>query len=250
VFSRSVWSHKILNYFSSYLEACIYPENAFDGHFKLLPGERIEKLLAKISTDNIAIDLLERKLHQSCHKLCLMWKAGKHSIEAEKEFYALTYNSSPALYGNDAIKVNYHLEALVFFARSSLDIASTIFGYLLPEPFTKKRYDSFNKLVKGITVGDDRIEIAPYFEKLRENQESWLSIISNTNRGRSLRDKIAHQMDFPIDYIELDPLSERRRAIVWVDQDRYLPLLEFVQNLKFGVIECFLLMENICIKNF
>ncbi len=224
----------------SFLKTCVYPQEVFDGHYDILPGERIEENLGKIQNIDIDIGHLERKLHQSCHKLCLMWKAGAHSIEAEREFYSSTIKDAPALFGEDAIKVNYHLESLVLFARSALDVSSTIFGHLLPDPFTRKRLDSFNKLVKGITKEGDQIDIAPHFEELRENEVSWLSIISNTHKGRSLRDKITHQMDFPIDYEELHSPSEKETAIVWVNKNNYLPLETFVPNLTCGVIECFL----------
>jgi hypothetical protein len=65
-------------------------------------------------------------------------------------FYSGTIDDSPALFGEDAANVHYHLEALVLFARSSLDIAAAAFGELLPSPFPRKRYDSFNDLLKAI----------------------------------------------------------------------------------------------------
>ena len=176
-----------------------------------------------------------------------MWQAGLNSLEAEAEFYATTIKDAPALFGEDAIKVNYHLESLVLFARSSLDVASTIFGYLLPDPFSKKRYDSFNKVVKEIIKHNGNLEFAPQFVGWRDDEVSWLSIISNTHKGRSLRDKITHQMDFPIDYEELHPPSEKDTAIVWINRNNYLPLSDFVQILMHGVINCFLMLETICL---
>ena len=233
---------------SSFLKTCVFPQNPFDGKYEILPGKRIEPLLDKIQNDEVSIEQLERKLHQSCHKLCLMWLAGLNSLEAVGEFYSITIKDAPALFGEDAIKVNYHLEALVLFARSALDVASTIFGYLLPDPFTKKRYDSFNKLVKEITNHSDKMEFAPQFKAWRNDEVSWLSIISNTHKGRSLRDKITHQMDFPIDYQELHPPSEKETAIVWINRDNYLPLSDFVPILTHGVIDCFLMLETICLN--
>lgn len=237
-----------MKFLSSYLKTCVYPRNPFDNLFAILPGERIEPHIEKIVMDGIPTDRLERKLYQSCHKLCLMWQAGSNSIAAEEEFYCSTIKDAPALFGEDAINVNYHLEALVMFARSSLDIASTIFGCLLPDPFKKKRYDSLNSLVKEIINCDEKIEITPYFEELRKSKVSWLSIISNTHKGRSLRDKLAHQIEFPIDYLELNPPSEKESAIVWIDSDQYLPLQEFVDELRIGTINGFLNFESLCLK--
>ncbi|MCI5158901.1 MAG: hypothetical protein D3906_10790 [Candidatus Electrothrix sp. AUS1_2] len=236
-----------LMYKSSFLKLCIFPQDAFSGKYETLPGLKLEQQINKIQHQNDTIEL-ERKLHQSCHKLCLMWRAGINAIEAEADFYSRTTKDAPALFGEDAININYHLEGLVLFARSALDVASSIFGCLLPDPFTKKRYDSFNKLVKEIINNSGELEFCTKFENWRNDELSWLSIISNTHKGRSLRDKITHQMDFPIDYIELHPPSEKETAIVWVTNCKYLPLDEFIQTLSHGVIDCFLMLEAICIN--
>ncbi len=102
--------------------------------------------------------------------------------------------------------------------------------------------------MKEILNYGNKIEIANHLQKLRENKFSWLSIISNTHKGRSLRDKIAHQMEFPIDYIELNPKSEKRSAIVWIDRDSYLPLNDFINELRIGAINGFLDLETLCLK--
>ena len=76
---------------------------------------------------------------------------------------------------------------MVLLARSAMDIASTIFGWTLPDPFPKHRYDSFNKVIKEIiknTSGD----LKDYIDNLRGEDISWLSIIAGRERGRSLRD--------------------------------------------------------------
>jgi hypothetical protein len=237
-----------LKFRPSYLKTNVYPRDPFENIFTVLPGERIEPHMGKIALDGISADGLERKLYQSCHKLCLMWQAGIKSIAAAEEFDCSTIKDTPSLFGEDAINVNYHLDALVIFARSSLDIASTVFGFLLPDPFKKKHYDSLNSVVKEILKYDEIIEIAPYLAELIENKVSWLSIISNTHKGRGLRDKPAHEMEFPIDYMELNPPSEKRSAIVWIDSNHYLPLQEFVDELRVGTINGFLNLESLCLE--
>jgi hypothetical protein len=57
--------------------------------------------------------------------------AADRSWGAEREFYSSTLHESPALFGHEAVELCYHLEAFVFFARSSLDIAAAVFGPLL-----------------------------------------------------------------------------------------------------------------------
>lgn len=73
-----------------------------------------------------------------------MWYAGDQELLAEEDFYSITIKDAAALFGEDAIKVYYYLEAMALLARSALDIASFLFGWTLPDPFPRKRYDSFN----------------------------------------------------------------------------------------------------------
>jgi hypothetical protein len=68
----------------------------------------------------------------------MMWEAGDRALQAEQEFYSTTLQSSPALYGEEALTLHYHLEALVVFARSALDIASPVFAELSSAPLRKK----------------------------------------------------------------------------------------------------------------
>lgn len=123
-----------------------------------------------------------------------------------------------------------------------MDVASTAFGWTLPDPFRRKRYDSFNRLVKDIT----RLpfyELASIFQELRGDESSWLSIIAGAERGRSLRDKLAHQTEFPIDYTELNTNAEKRLAVVRVG-DKTIPLKEFINSLCVGVVDGFIEIEN------
>jgi len=233
-----------------YLEYCIYPQSAFADRFSVLPGYQIANYIRyACDIEGADVEHLESKLFQSCRKLCLMWYAGDQALIAETDFYSITTKDSPALFGEDAIKVHYHLEAMVLFARSALDIASFLFGWTLPDPFTRKRYDSFNDLIKAILKGDRRLEISNYFETTRADEYSWLSLIAGIDRGRSLRDKIAHQTEFPIDYMELNPPSEKESPIVRLGKDRYLPLEEFIERLRMGVIRGYLGIERLCGDN-
>ena len=177
-----------------------------------------------------------------------MWHASEQALVAEEQFYSVTIKDSPALFGEDAIKVHYHLEAMILFARSALDIASFLVGWSLPDPFPRKRYDSFNDLIKNVLKEECRLSISDYFEKVRCDDLSWLSALAGITRGRSLRDKIAHQTEFPIDYRELNPPSEKESAIVWLGKgsDSFLPLEDFIEKLRIGVIEGYLCIEELC----
>lgn len=232
----------------SCIETCVYPENTFDNQFTKLPGvdlyDAIEDYFG-VSDDVFLI--LKSKLEQSCRKLCMMWHAGRQALEAENEFYGTTIKEAPALFGESAVNIYYHLEAMVLFARSSMDIASTIFGWTLPDPFPKRRYDSFNKIIKEIDK-EPNSELYEYIHNLRETDTSWLSIIAGKERGRSLRDKLAHQTEFPIDYTELNPNSEKRYAVVKISED-LIPLQTFIDTLCLGVISGYLEIEKHCLAH-
>jgi len=129
----------------------------------------------------------------------MMCIAAERAKAAEADFYSTTIRDAPALFGDDAIEVAYHLESFIFFARSSLDVSSVIFGEFL----LNKDYDSFNDLSKAILkMGSKLKTLSDHVSTLRKDDYSWFSVLCGTERGRALRDKVAHQTGFPIDYEE------------------------------------------------
>jgi hypothetical protein len=169
-------------------------------------------------------------------------------LEAEREFYSTTLRESPALFGHEAIELFYHLEAFVFFARSSLDVAAAVFGPLL----LSKKLDSFNDLTKAIVgtkkrdsagerLGDDFVA---WVTAEREDPHGWMPVLCGDERGRALRDKVAHQTGFPIHYQELFVESEKEYAVVRLAKDVTLPLDKFLDTVRDGVVENFLRFED------
>jgi len=61
----------------------------------------------------------------------------------------------------------------------------------------------------------------------RDEDRGWSGMLCGAERGRALRDKIAHQIEFPIDYEELHPPSENESSIVRLERDKYPPLPDF-----------------------
>jgi hypothetical protein len=204
--------------------------------------------IPKLYTDIRKAENIQWKLEQACRKLCLMWQAGDWALEAEAEFYSSALKESPVLSGTDAVNVIYHLEAFVLFARSSCDVASDIFGSFLPPPFRKNRFDSFNKLTKKI-IEQGPEDLTRYFQLLRDSETSWLSIISGSNRGRALRDLISHQIEFPIEYADYKSNTDKEYPIVLLPNKNWMPLDEFIRQLRFGVIDGFLKIEQSCCPN-
>lgn len=240
-------NHNITKNFMSDLKLLVYTNDSqFGNKYITLPGFRFEQFLQKSTDLPVGSKWLESKLLTSCRKLCLMWTAGDNAVNAEQEFYAATFHETPALFGEDAINVHYHLEALILFARSSLDIAAGLFGFSLPAPFPKGKFDSFNKLVKTIIKSLPDAEISFAFKNMQKDQKSWFSILCGTEKGRSLRDKIVHQTEFPIDYTELNPPSEKERAIVRINRSEFLPLQEFINIVRNGVVANYLKFEELC----
>lgn len=244
---------------NSYLKYCVYPVDLPAGiPSEQLPGLVIERILREMPPDSDDTSRLNQKLQHSCRKLCMMCLAAERAIRAEREFYSTTIQDSPVLFGKDAVEIAYHLEGFIFFARSSLDIASSVFGYFL---FNKRRFDSFNDLCKTIIKnagGEEKIlkelvaeassrngfSLASHI-LLRQNEEySWLSTLCGSERGRALRDKIAHQTGFPIDYEELRVDSEKENAVVTLSASMQVPLVRFIETVRDGIVENFNIFEE------
>ncbi len=183
-----------------YLRYYVYYDGAFDVRFDPLPGLGLA----------VALDLSElepedgkrtgRKIEQSIRKMLMMWVAGDKALEAEREFYATTIQEAPALLGRHAVEVQYHCEAMIFFARSALDLAAYAFAKLLPPPLTQKRTDSFNDLLKAIVATEEHKSLGELVDSWRTAEPGWLPLVAEVEKGRSLRDQLAHQMGFPLGY--------------------------------------------------
>jgi|SRR5580700_3235794 hypothetical protein len=231
-----------------YLKACVYPSDLPQGmSTDRMPGLTVEQLLVERFDGTEHNRLLTAKLEHCCRKICMMCSAGERALEAEREFYLTTYRDAPVLFGQDAIELSYHLEAFVYFARSSLDLVATIFGLL----FFKKKMDSFNDLTKMIISDTKKDTIAHLDEDFvswvaseRRDPNGWLPVLCGDERGRALRDKIAHQTGFPIHYEELFVDSERDYAVVRVSDDTTFPLKNFLDAVRDGVIDNFIRFEK------
>jgi hypothetical protein len=231
-----------------YLRWCVYTDPLPPGiEPDRIPGLTIERLLVNREETIERSRFLTSKLEHCCRKICMMCFAAERSYEAEREFYSVTIREAPALFGMDAIDVSYHLEAFVYFARSSLDVAAAIFGLLLLD----RSMDSFNDVTKKIvsskrsgTAARLDANFVSWVASERADKHGWLPVLCGEERGRALRDKIAHQTGFPIHYEELFVESEKEYAVIRLSKDTKLPVKKFLDTVRDGVIENFIRFEE------
>lgn len=224
----------------SNLKYLIYLDGTFEGLTVSPPGYALE-IEADFEEDEFYI---LQKLYDACRKLCCAWEGARNTIQAELEFYSTTVPESPALFGGHAVQVIYHLEATTTLARSALDIGSSVFGRLWPDPLPSKGYDSFNDFSKHLIREYPDSESARALLQLSDNDASWFRMLCGQARGRSLRDQVAHQKCFPIEYAELRPNSEKEYAVVRVSKDIAIPLPQFLKEITWGPVEIFLTLER------
>ena len=144
------------------------------------------------------------------------------------------------------MEVQYHCEAMIFFARSALDLAAYAFAKLLPPPLTQKRTDSFNDLLKAIVATEEHKSLGELVDSWRTAEPGWLPLVAEVEKGRSLRDQLAHQMGFPLRYLDISLETEKRSAVVVIGGNIPVPLGELIATLRTGVVGAFVALENEC----
>lgn len=229
-----------------YLRHCVYYDGAFDGRFNPLPGLGLATALDLSELEPEDWHRTGRKIEQSIRKMLMMWTAGDKAVEVEREFYATTIQDAPALLGRDAVEVLYHCEAMIFFARSALDLVAYVFAKLLPPPLVLKRTDSFNDLLKAIEASGQHHSLGELVKDWRAAEHGWLPLVADVEKGRSLRDQLAHQMGFPLDYQDISLETEKRHAVVVIGGNAPIPLVGLIETLRTGVVGAFVALENIC----
>ena len=185
---------------------------------------------------------LQTKLFNYCRKLCMFHFAGNKTINWEREFISTQDRSSPVLIWKDETELLYHLEAMLLFGRSALDIFAYILAKTLFHPLGQKRIDSFNKFSKELIQSDcnELVDLKNFILESQEKATNWHQLLCGV-KGRALRDKVAHQTIARIEYIETNPNSEKESCHIVVSDSSAVPLAEFVESLTGGVFQfCFI----------
>jgi len=204
---------------------------------------------AKIDKGTLALDELYRniminKIENTCRKILMMSKAGKRAIDCEREIMIGQDREFPALMWDDEIELLYHIEAMILFGRSALDVAAFVFSVFLIE----RRTDSFHKLCKLLKKASDPnlLNLQKRIITAESVKTSWLNILRSHEKGRSVRDKIAHQTTIRIEYERIRPDWEDLFCHVAVEGQRIF-LEKFVDEVNNGVIDfCILAEDLIC----
>lgn len=187
---------------------------------------------------------ISTKIENMCKKILMMYCGGRLALECEKEFMSTQNRCMPALIWDYEVKILYHLEAMILFGRSSLDISTYVFAKLL----LKSRKDSFNDFRKSL-IRDSESKLLPLKEIISSNQSdvtSWLNIVCSNGESRSERDKIAHQAIIKIRYLPVAPESERVYCHVCIN-GKAIPLENFIKEVCAGVSHFCMSAEDIII---
>jgi len=159
----------------------------------------------------------------------------------------------PALIWEEEIELLYHLEAMILFARSALDLGAYVFSSFLPSSISQPSVDSFNEFSKRIlkTVDDSISELRDALRELEDDDESWYRLLCGTSKGRSLRDKIAHQTIVHIDYRPIRPNSDKEVChVIMGSYWHAVSLPDFVDRLCSGVVGFCLTAEDLIARQY
>lgn len=222
----------------------------FDFEIERLPFSKINFYLNKIAEkeniDDSTRENLYSKIENASRKLLMMFMAKKNTLESEFSARMEVSQYLDPLFGLYEVDVLYHIEAMILFARSILDIFAYVSAYFL----INLKVDSFTKFCKKVMDSHDinleslkaNIELKIY------DKNNWIHFLSSIS-GRSLRDKIAHQTKIKLEYHEISETSDKVYCHVNFN-DNLIPLNQFVDKLCNGVIDYCLFIEDFIINKF
>lgn len=216
------------------------------------PGHEIinffVNLVEQNQINNKEEELLHSKIQNYSRKSCMMDYAGVQALEAERAFISTQNRSFPCLIWEDEIKILYHLESMILFGRSSLDIAAYLFSSFLIKPYGTVCFDSFNKLSKYIGKSNDEnlCKLKAFLNDLGKDEFSTYRLLCGSERGRALRDAIAHQTIIRIDYLETKENSDKEYCHIIINK-LPIPLELFITKICFEVMYILFVIEDLII---
>jgi len=195
--------------------------------------------------DKVHRNVLINKIKNTCRKILMMSKAGANAIDCEEEIMLGQDREFPALIWDDEIELLYHIEAMILFGRSALDVAAYVFSTFL----LKRRTDSFHEFCKLLMKASDSnlLGLQKAIASKESIKTSWLNVLRSGDKRRSVRDKIAHQTIVRIEYSRIKPDWEDLFCHVAIE-DEELPLEKFVDEVNDGVIDFCILAEDVILS--
>lgn len=177
-----------------------------------------------------------------CHeKYNMMYYATQRALEAKHEFEVTQNMDIPCLFGEDETTIRFYVESMFLFTRAALDYAAGLFScYMLTF-----KIDSFNKLCKNILKDRTRhIELAEMIEFAKEGELNVINLLSGNEKGKALRDQIAHKNSIRLEYKEYKEGSEKERLYIVINKT----FLVFEDFLNIFCTEAELIMG--CFENY
>lgn len=234
------------------LDLIYSPDSTNKKNYGREPGRKIAyyfvDLVKQNQIDESKEELLHSKIENYTRKLCMMDHAGEQAIMAERDFILTQNRDCPCLIWEDELNILYHLESMILFGRSALDIASNIFSSFLFKPYGKVHIDSFNKLSKIIISSEEEnlFELKERLVNMGQDEFSAFRLLCGKEKGRSLRDTIAHQTIIKVEYLESKENSEKKYCHIVINK-LPIPLEVFINLVCFGVFEIIFVIEDLII---
>ena len=222
----------------------------FDFEIERLPFSRINYYLNEIA-DKENMDVFTKgnlysKIENASRRLLMMLIAKKRAKDSEFSARLDIGQIWAPLIGLYEIEALYHIEAMILFARSILDIFSYVSAYFL----FNLRIDSFTKFCKKV-IDSHNINLEPLKTKIESiiyDNNNWIHALSSISK-RSLRDKIAHQTIVKLKYKETSKTSDTVYCYINFN-DNLIPLDQFLDRLCNGVIDYCLFIEDLIINKY
>ncbi|HJH31038.1 MAG TPA: hypothetical protein C5S50_02360 [Methanosarcinaceae archaeon] len=206
---------------------------------------RYDDIIQHFQLGDDEICQISAKIENTCRKILMMYHGGQQTLEYEYEFMSTQNRRMPILIWDSEIRLLYHLEAMILFGRSALDI----FTYVLTRLLLNSRMDSFNSFRKTLLT-DIEPKLLPLKEIILSNQSdetSWLNIVCSNEQLRSVRDTITHQTTARIEYYTTDSKSDREYCHVEINGKAIL-LDNFINEICEGVFQFCISAEDIIIN--
>ena len=208
-----------LDEFDSMFDDWMYEEDV-----NIEPFSAVKDLMSIVSAkfshslsngENEQYDHFISKALAAQQKLIMMFYAKQKALEARSSFESTQNMDFPSLYGLGKTALLFYLESIIVFARNSLDVIATIYGFWVYH----KRFDSFNKFSKKILNESNPTlsSLKEFYTNLANDELSSFRLLCGNEKGRALRDIIIHQANINLQYMEYMENREKEKLFILIN---------------------------------